>query len=233
MDGARNFANKIWNASRFVVGVRPAELPADAALDLPLPSQLGPAEHWILARAAATIRDVDAAYSAFQFGEATRILHHAIWSEYCDWYLELAKVQLAPGAAEDRRDATWQVLAWVLDRYLRLLHPVMPHLTEAIWGRLPHAVADRSLLIVSSWPDVTESEGTFDPGQADGVAGLLELVSGIRNARADAGIDAGSWLDAEVLFSDAPTAEAFKGLAEPMGRLARDPATGGRLASRA
>jgi len=221
LDGARNFANKIWNASRFVVGVRPAEIPEHAALDLPLPSQLGPAEHWILARATATIRDVDAAYSAFQFGEATRILHHAIWSEYCDWYLELAKVQLGQGATPERRVATWQVLSWVLDRHLRLLHPVMPHLTEAIWGRLPRGVTDRELLIVSSWPDAAESEKTFDASQAEGVAGLLELISGIRNARADAGIDAGAWLDAVVLFNDPAAAQAFTGLAEPIGRLAR------------
>jgi valyl-tRNA synthetase len=221
LDGARNFANKVWNASRFVLGSRPVEMPSDAVLDLPPGSQLGPAEHWILARAADTIRDVDAAYSAFQFGEAVRILHHAIWSEYCDWYLELAKVQLAPGASPEARTATWQVLAWVLDRYLRLLHPVMPHLTEAIWGRLPHEVGDRELLIVARWPDAATSQPAFDARQAGGVAGLLELITGIRNARADAGIDAAAWLDAALLFNDAGSAQAFEGLAEPVARLAR------------
>jgi valyl-tRNA synthetase len=221
LDGARNFANKVWNASRFVLGVRPPELAANALLELPLPSELGPAEHWILARATATIGDVDAAYGAFQFGEAMRILHHAVWSEYCDWYLELAKVQLGQSATAARKIATWQVLAWVLDRYLRLLHPVMPYLTEEIWGRLPHGVGDRDLLIVASWPDAAESDGGFDPRLADGVAGLLELVSGIRNARADAGIDAWARLDAMLLFNDLAMAEAFSGLSEPIGRLAR------------
>ena len=96
LDGARNFANKIWNASRYVLSQRPAELPADAILSLPGADALGPAEHWILARCAATLREVDAAYASFQFAEATRLLHAAIWSEYCDWYLELAKTQLAP-----------------------------------------------------------------------------------------------------------------------------------------
>jgi valyl-tRNA synthetase len=221
LEGARNFANKVWNASRFVLGSRPVELPPGAALDLPPASQLGPAEHWILARAAATIRDVDAAYGAFQFGEAARLLHHAIWSEYCDWYLELAKVQLAPGASPEARTATWQVLAWVLDRYLRLLHPVMPHITEAIWGRLPHEVGDRELLIVATWPDAATGLPAFDQRQADGVAGLLDLITGIRNARADAGIDAAAWLDATLLFNDAAAAQAFDGLAEPLARLAR------------
>ena len=109
---------------------------------LPEAAQLGPAEHWILDRCAETTSRGRGGLCDFQFGEAARLLHDAIWSEYCDWYLELAKVQLAPDAPAERRVATWQVLAWVLDRYLRLLHPVMPHVTEAIWERLPHPPAD-------------------------------------------------------------------------------------------
>ena len=133
LEGAQRFANKLWNASRYVLSQRPPELPPDAILSLPGADALGPAEHWILERCCQTLREVDAAYASFQFAEVTRLLHAAIWGEYCDWYLELAKTQLAPGQPVAARVATWQVLSWVLDRYLRVLHPVMPHITEHIW----------------------------------------------------------------------------------------------------
>src|SRR5262249_26791718 len=142
LDGARNFANKLWNAARFVLAARPPEVPADASLELPVGSLLGPADRWILSRCAQSIRDVDKAYPSFQLGEAARLVQQAIWSEYCDWYLELAKVELAPDRPAEQRAATWRVLAGVLDRYLRLLHPLMPFVTEEIWGRLPHGGDD-------------------------------------------------------------------------------------------
>ena len=154
LEGARNFANKIWNASRYVLSQRPAGAAGGRrSCRCPAAESLGPAEHWILARCAATLREVDAAYASFQFAEATRLLHAAIWSEYCDWYLELAKTQLAPERPVAVRVATWQVLAWVLDRYLRVLHPVMPHITEHIWAHLPKSPDDPDLLIVARWPD--------------------------------------------------------------------------------
>ncbi|MDQ3937883.1 MAG: valine--tRNA ligase, partial [Chloroflexota bacterium] len=120
LDGARNFANKIWNAARFVLGVCPAGIASTAPLGLPAADLLGPAEHWILDRCAQTVAAVERAYAEFQFAEATRLLFDAIWSEYCDWYLEIAKVSLAttaeePTDSDNRREATWWVLVWVLD----------------------------------------------------------------------------------------------------------------------
>ena len=220
LDGARNFANKLWNAARFVLGARPAELPPDAVLALPDADRLGAAEHWILSRCAAAIRDADAAYASFQFAEATRILHAATWSEYCDWYLEMAKVRLAPEVDAAARVATWQVLAWVLDRYLRLLHPVMPHITEEIWGRLPHRPDDGDLLITAAWPAPGSATGA-DEIRAAAVADILELVSQVRNARADAGIEPGTWLVADVRFDDPAVAATFDELAPVVARLAR------------
>jgi valyl-tRNA synthetase len=220
LDGARNFANKIWNAARFVLGARPDGLPDDLVLDLPSADQLGPAEHWILARCATAEHEADDAYSSFLFAEATRVLHAALWSEYCDWYVELAKTRLAPDEPLERRVATWQVLTYVLDRYLRLLHPVMPHLTEAIWGRLPHRPDDPDLLIVARWPDVTHP-ASADAAQAEAVGDLLELVTQVRNARADAGIDPSTWLEAELSFDDASRARAFASISDAVSRLAR------------
>ncbi len=219
LEGARNFANKIWNASRFVLAQRPPELPADAVLAVPSQEVLGPAEHWVLERANATLEAVDHAYATFQLGEAARLLHTAIWGEYCDWYLELAKSQLAPDRPAQRRVATWQVLAWVLDRYLRMLHPLMPHLTEYLWARLPKAPDDPDLLIVARWP--AGPAGGVDEVTAAGTAQLLELVTAIRNARTDAGIGAATWLAVTIVPRTNGLLVALKGLEDAVERLAR------------
>jgi valyl-tRNA synthetase len=221
IEGARNFANKIWNAARFVLGARPAEVMAGEQLALPGADALGPAEHWILARTRATSAAVDSAFDAFQFGEAARLLHEAIWNDLCDWYLELAKLQLGADADPARRRATWQTLTWVLDRYLRLLHPVMPHLTEEVWGRLPHRSDDPSLLIVAPWPRPDDMPDIVDDAHATGVESIIELIRGIRNARAESGIEAAAVLDADVFLADASAAAAFPTLAPAIERMAR------------
>ena len=142
---ARNFANKLWNAARFVLGARPAEIAADAPRPPAAPdADLGPAERWIRSRAAATTEAVDRGIAEYQFGEVTRALYDGIWSEFCDWGIELAKVRLADEtlpAAE--RAATWWTLVDALDTYLRLLHPVMPFVTEAIWVPQRHPRSPR------------------------------------------------------------------------------------------
>ena len=122
-----------------MVGARPASIPEGAERRLPDARHLGPAERWLRSRAAATIAAVDAAMADYAFGEVTRLLYDAIWSEFCDWGLELAKVRLADeDLAPEVREATWWTLVEVLDTYLRLLHPVMPFVTEALWETLPH-----------------------------------------------------------------------------------------------
>ena len=220
LEDARNFANKLWNAARFVVGSRPRGLGDGWQLAPPHPTATGPAEHWILDHARQTITAVDAAYADYEFGEVARLLYDAIWSEYCDWYLELAKVTLADDAlSQTRREATWWTLAWVLDRYLRLLHPVMPHLTEEIWQRLPHLSTDPELLIVADWP-------TADAAAADGdLAGaaeqLIALVAQMRTARAEAGIEPAEWLPARIWLPDGRVRRAYVEMAPGLARLAR------------
>src|SRR4029079_3671858 len=108
---------------------------------------------WLLSRAAAATEGVDAAVSDYAFGEMTRLVYDAIWNEYCDWGLELAKVRLGDASIDvNGREATWWALVEVLDTYLRLLHPVMPFVTEALWAQLPHRATDPDLLIVARWP---------------------------------------------------------------------------------
>jgi valyl-tRNA synthetase len=214
---ARNFANKLWNAARFVLGARPAEIAADARRPEPDDAVLGPVERWIRSRAAATTEGVNRAIAEYQFGEVTRALYDGIWSEFCDWGIELAKVRLADRsvpAAE--RSATWWTLVDALDRYLRLLHPVMPFVTEAIWTALPHRNDDPELLIVARWPTEAGRDAALD-GR---IGEIVDTIVAIRNARARADLPAAAWLETH-LAPPADAADDFAALAPAIGRLAR------------
>jgi valyl-tRNA synthetase len=226
IEGGRKFANKLWNAARFVLGSRPAGQAAESPLTLPEAGALGPAEAWILARLARTTEDVSRAYDELQLGEGARLLHEAIWGDYCDWYLELAKVRLASDATGPaQRAATWSVLAWTLDHYLRLLHPLMPFVTEAIWRALPHAPDEPELLIVARWPEPAEAAvlaGAIGDGRtATATGSLIELIGQIRNARAEAGVEASAWLAADIYLADESTRRAYEDLVDAFARLAR------------
>ena len=156
-----------------------------------------------------TIAAVDAAMGDYAFAEVTRLLYDAIWSEYCDWGLEFAKVRLADESLPaDVREATWWTLVDVLDTYLRLLHPVMPFITEALWASLPHRDGDPPLLIVARWPGVGERDRDrrARPRTAD------RPRPGIRNARSEARIEPATWLPVDVALP-APLGPAFEALA--------------------
>jgi valyl-tRNA synthetase len=217
LENGRNFANKLWNASRFVLGARPETIPPGAARRDPDPALLGPAERWIRSRVAATAGAVDRAVADYQFGEMTHLLYEAVWSEFCDWYLEFAKVRLPDESLPtEAREATWWTLVETLDAYLRLLHPVMPFVTEAIWGALPHSTDDPNLLVVARWP----SNGERDAATESDVGALIDLVRGMRNARAEARVEPASFLATEVAIP--PTLEAsFEALRPAIERLAR------------
>ena len=216
LENARNFANKLWNAARFVLGARPASIAADASGLTPDEARLGPAERWLLSRTSAAVGEVDAAMADYAFGETARILYDAIWSEFCDWGIELAKVRLADTSlSSDDREATWWALVESLDTYLRLLHPLMPFVTEAIWGALPHRPSDPQMLIQARWPG---QRGRDKASETD-VEAVLDLVRGIRNARSDAKIDPGAWLPVDVAVP-ARLGAAFSALQPAVERLA-------------
>jgi len=216
VESARNFANKLWNATRFVLGARPATIPAGSERRLPDATRLGPAERWVLSRAAATTAAVDKAMGDYAFGEVTRILYEATWNEYCDWGLELAKVRLNDASLPDaEREATWWALVEALDTYLRLLHPVMPFLTEQLWQALPHRATDPELLIVARWPGA----GERDEAAEAAVGALVELVRAVRNARADAKLEPGAWLPLDV-FVEPELGPALEALRPGLERLA-------------
>ena len=217
LENARNFANKLWNATRFVLGARPATIAATAPRLAPDPTRLGPAERWLRSRVAATVAAADRALAEYAFGQLTATLYDAIWGEYCDWALELAKVRLADEALPAaEREATWWTLVEALDTYLRLLHPIMPFVTEAIWGQLPRAPGDPALLVVADWPVAGRVDATADAQ----TGGLLDLVRAIRNARAEARVEPGAWLAVDVAVPPG-AAPAFDALRPALERLAR------------
>ncbi|MFI5225207.1 MAG: valine--tRNA ligase, partial [Candidatus Limnocylindrales bacterium] len=217
LENARNFANKLWNAARYVVGARPESVAAGTTRRPPDPTRLGPADRWLRSRVAASVAAVDRGMADFAFAEVTRALYEAIWNEYCDWAIELAKVRLAdPELEVADREATWWTLVEALDTYLRLLHPVMPFVTEAIWAALPHDSDDPTLLIVADWPTAIARDAAAEAE----IEAVLALVRGVRNARAEAHLDPAAWLPLDVAIP-AELGPTFESLRPAVGRLAR------------
>jgi valyl-tRNA synthetase len=175
--GSRNFANKLWNAVRFAL-LNGARVP-DAALDQ---ATLSVPDRWILSRLSAVIAETDQLFEAFEFAKVCDVLYHFAWDEVCDWYLELAKVPLA-GSGEAAAETTRQVLGFVLDQLLRLLHPVMPFVTEELWT----ALTGEESVMVAAWPSVSLS----DPRAEAEISSVMRLVTEIRRFRSDQGLRPG------------------------------------------
>jgi valyl-tRNA synthetase len=182
--GSRNFANKLWNAVRFAL-LNGARVP-DAALD---PAALSVPDRWILSRLSAVIAETDQLFEAFEFAKVCDTLYHFAWDEVCDWYLELAKVPLASGD-EAAVQTTRQVLGLVLDQLLRLLHPVMPFVTEELWT----ALTGEESVMVAAWPSFALS----DPAAESEITSLMRLVTEIRRFRSDQGLRPGQWVSARL-----------------------------------
>jgi valyl-tRNA synthetase len=192
--GARNFCNKLWNAARFALLNGADARAAWPGPDEPARAALSVADRWILSRLAAVTAEVDGLFEQFEFGKVCDALYHFAWDEFCDWYLELAKVPLFgddPAAAATTR----AVLGHVLDRLLRLIHPVMPFVTDELWT---HLTGGESVM-TALWP------GALAPGRAEGAAAerepalsdpaaeaeieaLMRLVTQVRRFRSDQGL---------------------------------------------
>ncbi|MDP2401857.1 MAG: class I tRNA ligase family protein, partial [Actinomycetota bacterium] len=183
---SRNFANKIWNASRFVL----MNLGEDYEPGEPQAATV--ADAWILSRLADLSAKVDEGLLTYQFGEAARALYEFFWNEFCDWYIELAKARLTAGAADDADEAARAArltvqrnLVFVLDTALRLLHPMMPFVTEEIWRRLPLAADLRAdSLMIAAWPDVASLQRFADVGAERSIDTLRDVVTAVRAVRA-------------------------------------------------
>jgi valyl-tRNA synthetase len=189
--GSRNFCNKLWNAARFALLNG-----ADASAARPDPVTLGTTDRWILSRLAAVTAATDDLLEQYEFGKACEGLYHFAWDEFCDWYLELAKPVLASGD-EGAVAATRAVLGFVLDRLLRLLHPVIPFVTDELW----RALTGGDSVMTAPWPGQQASGGPAEGRPAGGdlaafadaaaeaeIGALMQLVTEVRRFRSDQGL---------------------------------------------
>ncbi|MGY0401063.1 MULTISPECIES: valine--tRNA ligase [Carnobacterium] len=175
MDAAWNFINKIWNASRFAL-MNMEDFTVD---QIDLTGEKTVADRWILTKLNETVEKVTDLFERFEFGEAGRHLYHFIWDDFCDWYIEMSKEVLF-GEDETAKQMTRSILAYVLDQTLRLLHPIMPFVTEEIWENIPH---EGESLVVAEYPVVHPE--LSDEAATKGMDVLMELIRSVRNSRAE------------------------------------------------
>ena len=195
VESARNFANKIWNASRYMLmnleGFDKSFQPEESDYTL--------ADRWILSRYAQTAKGVTESLDRFELGEAGRMIYEFLWSEFCDWYIELTKARLYDKENPRAKNTALYVLSYVLEHTLRLLHPFMPFLTEEIWQKVPHDESVRSIMI-SEWPTVDEN--AIDADVEAQMTAIMETIKTVRNLRAEVGAAPGKRSEVILNFTD-------------------------------
>ena len=174
-EAMRNFANKLWNASRYVM----MNLPEDFSNSLPEASKLEIADKWLLSKLNTLIAEVTDNLEKYELGVAVQKIYDFIWDTYCDWYIELTKARLYSEDAE-RKQTALSVLVYALDQVLRLLHPFMPFITEEIWQSLPH---EGEALIVAQWP-LYRADLAFK-AEEDQMESVMNAIRAIRNRRTE------------------------------------------------
>jgi valyl-tRNA synthetase len=215
----RNFVNKLWNAGRFVLTtMEPDDFhPPSRDLAAPLvaaPGASSEADRWIVSRANEVTMHATRLLEEFQLGEAVRTIRDFLWGEFCDWYVEIAKIELRHAATQEERDAIRTNLLWVFEHTLRLLHPMMPFVTEELWQLVArrrmgspvgtanspgHDVSLPQSIMIAPWPSAS---GPRDPEAEARMESIFELVRGARNARAEYRVDASRWAPATIVSAD-------------------------------
>ncbi|MGZ4107905.1 MAG: valine--tRNA ligase, partial [Tumebacillaceae bacterium] len=200
VEASRNFANKIWNAARFVL----MNLGDDFKYEgISASDKLGTADKWILHRLNETAKDVNQRMENYDFGGAGNAMYEFLWNEYCDWYIELAKMPLN-GEDEAAKKTTQNMLVYVLDNALRLLHPFMPYLTEEIWQHLPSS-AEGASIMVAAYPEFNTA---WQDEQAEKEMTLfIEIIRSIRNTRAEMNVPMSRKINLLIKPKDAATEE--------------------------
>ena len=205
VEANRNFANKLWNATRFVLGIldqvagQDANIAHDASQSGVQAVDWTLADSWVWARLQTLIRDVERLFQNFQYGEAGRQIYDFMWGDFADWYLEIAKLQVEEGGPRAQKTAA--ILVQVLDMILRLLHPFTPFVTEELWGHLKEAAIDTSpefgpadgweaALIIASWPE-PRPEKDWEAGKTADFSLVQEIVRAIRNLRSEKNVQPG------------------------------------------
>ncbi|MFL5761790.1 MAG: valine--tRNA ligase [Thermomicrobiales bacterium] len=211
VESSRNFVNKLWNATRFALrSIAEAEILMVEDGPARPQGELALADRWIISRLDGITTDVTSLLGNHLYGEAGRQLRDFVWSELCDWYIEAAKVRLK--GTEEEQLTVAQTLAYVIERSLRLLHPFIPFATEALWQAVPH---DGDSVMIAAWPESGERDEIAD----EDFAVLMDLVREIRNARAEANVEPGRWIEADIYAGQRK--QAFEGARRELSALAR------------
>jgi valyl-tRNA synthetase len=198
LESARNFVNKLWNATRFVLqGTEQWRASPEASLAIPDPIRLE--DRWILSRVCRLIGSVHTLMDDYQIGEAERQIHDFVWSELCDWYIEMAKLRLKASDAPSTTPSPAPYLASVLDMSLRLLHPFMPFVTEELWQHLqPQNAADKDTRSIIVAPIPVAPESWLDAEAERAIGAVQEIVRALRNVRTERKMDTAEWLEARL-----------------------------------
>jgi len=195
LEAGRNFANKLWNAGRFVLtSLEKESVTKQAFTDCGRKKLEETEDRWIISRLNRLVKEVDTMMKGFQFGEAEKEIHDFLWGEFCDWYIEICKQRLG------KSNTPMPVLAFVLETSLRLLHPFMPFITEELWQnlreRLPRDKLKAPALIIAPYP--VGNEKLLDPEAEQVMETVMEVVRTIRNARAEYKVEMGKWVESSV-----------------------------------
>jgi len=205
IEGYRHFANKVWNVSRFV-------LSSSEGVDLEGEKDFTPEDRWILTKLSKTVEGVDRELENYRFNDAAKLIYQFIWGEFADWFIEFSKVRIYGGDEREKRTACF-VLLRVLRDCLKLLHPIMPFITEEIYQKLPNR--DCESIVISSWP---EPEFRFEEDE-EAVEVLKEVVRGIRNVKAELNIPPSTRVNVKVCTGDERLLSVLNGRKELIQQL--------------
>jgi len=204
--GSRNFCNKIWNATRFAVMNG-----ATVAGPLPAPSEMSSVDRWILSRLQRVIIDVDENFEKFELAKVCDALYHFAWDDVCDWYLELSKPVLSAGGPA--ADVTRRVLGHVLDQLFRLLHPVIPFVTDELWS----ALTGETTMVRGPWP--TADQSFLDDEAEERIAALARVVTEVRRFRSDQGLKPGQRVVSRITGLAEANLDSYEVLIRSLARL--------------
>ncbi len=213
VEASRNFANKIWNASRFIM----MNLP-DGELERPELASLRPADRWILSRVNTVAREVTENMDRYELGIAVQKIHDFLWDEFCDWYIEMAKLTFGDDSEEGAKakNATLWTLKYVLGQSMKLLHPYMPFITEEIYCTLN---PDEFTIMTTRWPEYDPSLSF--PEDEEMIASFQELVRGVRNIRTEMNVPAKTKTDLFIVCKDEAAEKMFRSLIASIGDMGR------------